>query len=247
VPCFKINFFIFDRMESLDNLTTSVDFKMKSGKITQSELEQLVSKEAFKVPIESKPVNLTQLSKIKLEEMLDKQKTLIQDKKLLATLPDKGERIKRKINEIESQLAQFNNQQAASVDNLSNILGELKIVEKRPTAKFFKNKEIENSEKKDQKFHSHRNEKFNKISKENQPIKTLKIDEEREAHKMTLNRISEAEKARQLATLASREKIPILLETEAKWRDRFDDEDEIEIPEEEEEEVQTGFEAQQNI
>ena len=34
----------------------------------------------------------------------------------------------------------------------------------------------------------------------------LKIDEEREAYKLTLNRISEAEKARQLASLTNREK-----------------------------------------
>ena len=61
-----------------------------------------------------------------------------------------------------------------------------------------------------------------------------------------MNRISEAEKARQLATLASREKIPVLLEHELKWRDRVNDEDTEDESSEDEDETQTGFEAQQN-
>ena len=64
---------------------------------------------------------------------------------------------------------------------------------------------------------------------------------------MTLNRISEAEKARQLASLTNREKIPILLESEPKWRERFDDEgDSDDDLEENEEIIETGLEQQQN-
>ena len=36
------------RMESLENLTTMVDYSSKPGKMTQKELEELVSREAFK-------------------------------------------------------------------------------------------------------------------------------------------------------------------------------------------------------
>ena len=35
-------------MESLENLTTMVDYSSKPGKMTQKELEELVSREAFK-------------------------------------------------------------------------------------------------------------------------------------------------------------------------------------------------------
>ena len=69
----------------------------------------------------------------------------------------------------------FENKQDNTIDSLSNILDGLKIVEKRPTAQFFKNKELQNLERSDlpQKFHSHRNEKYNSKAKENQPIKTV--------------------------------------------------------------------------
>ena len=74
----------------------------------------------------------------------------------------------------------------------------------------------------------------------------LKIDEEREAYKLTLNRISEAEKARQLASLTNREKVPVLLESEPKWRERFDDNDSDDL-EEDDEVIETGLELQQNM
>ena len=138
-------------------------------------------------------------------------------------------------------------------------------MEKRQTAKFFKQKEFEEEKKTPngkEKFRAHRNDVYNSKAKENQPIKTvsdhfirkqarhfmfqLKIDEEREAYKLTLNRISEAEKARQLASLTNREKVPVLLENEPKWRERFDDEGDSDDLEEDDEITETGLELQQN-
>ena len=172
---------------------------------------------------------------------------------------------------MEEQLEKF--KQPEPIDGLAEILDNLKIVEKRQTAKFFKQKEFEEEKKTPngkEKFRAHRNDAYNSKTKENQPIKTvsdqctllslpllvsfdqgqcmfqLKIDEEREAYKLTLNRISEAEKARQLASLTNREKVPVLLESEPKWRERFDDEGDSDDLEEDDEIVETGLELQQN-
>ena len=170
---------------------------------------------------------------------------------------------------MEEQLEKF--KQPEPIDGLAEILDNLKIVEKRQTAKFFKQKEFEEEKKTPngkEKFRAHRNDAYNSKAKENQPIKTvsshfpskvrittlcqinymfqLKIDEEREAYKLTLNRISEAEKARQLASLTNREKVPVLLESEPKWRERFDEEGDSDDLEEDDEIVETGLELQQN-
>ena len=60
---------------------------------------------------------------------------------------------------------------------MTAILEGLKIVEKRPTAAFFKQKEVIDSENKKEpkkeKFHAHRTKVYNQKAKENQPIKTV--------------------------------------------------------------------------
>ena len=60
---------------------------------------------------------------------------------------------------------------------MTAILESLKIVEKRPSAAFFKKKEIENTKetdkKKKEKFQAHRTKNYNEKAKENQPIKTV--------------------------------------------------------------------------
>ena len=59
---------------------------------------------------------------------------------------------------------------------MAEILDNLKIVEKRQTAKFFKQKEFEEEKKTPngkEKFRAHRNDVYNSKAKENQPIKTV--------------------------------------------------------------------------
>ena len=96
----------------------------------------------------------------------------------------------------------------------------------------------------------------------------MSIDEERHACEQTLNRIDEAEKAKQLASLKSRQKIPIILgtvffllsvvdinvkklESEPKWRDQANDDDDEDdndlVDSDDEEPVETGLEIQQNM
>ena len=82
--------------------------------------------------------------------------------------------IEKRIVEIEEQLAKY--QKDGDVESMTAILAELKIVEKRPTAAFFKKKELideKESGKKKEKFHAHRTKQYNEKAKENQPIKTV--------------------------------------------------------------------------
>ena len=78
---------------------------------------------------------------------------------------------------MEEQLAKF--KQPDQIDGLAEILDNLKIVEKRQTAKFFKQKEFEEEKKTPngkEKFRAHRNDAYNSKAKENQPIKTVSPD-----------------------------------------------------------------------
>lgn len=78
---------------------------------------------------------------------------------------------------MEEQLAKF--KQPDQIDGLAEILDNLKIVEKRQTAKFFKQKEFEEEKKTPngkEKFRAHRNDAYNSKAKENQPIKTVSTD-----------------------------------------------------------------------
>jgi len=78
---------------------------------------------------------------------------------------------------LEEQLAKF--KQPDQIDGLAEILDNLKIVEKRQTAKFFKQKEFEEEKKTPngkEKFRAHRNDAYNSKAKENQPIKTVSTD-----------------------------------------------------------------------
>ena len=61
---------------------------------------------------------------------------------------------------------------------MTAVLESLKIVEKRPSAAFFKKKEVEDTkdkEKKKEKFQAHRTKNYNEKAKENQPIKMVWI------------------------------------------------------------------------
>ena len=114
------------------------------------------------------------MSKEQLEETLKKQRALLKNKALIANLTDKGAKIEKRIVEIEEQLAKY--QKDGDVESMTAILAELKIVEKRPTAAFFKKKELideKESGKKKEKFHAHRTKQYNEKAKENQPIKTV--------------------------------------------------------------------------
>ena len=85
-----------------------------------------------------------------------------------------GAKINARIKELEEQLEKF--QQPDQIDGLAEILDNLKIVEKRQTAKFFKQKEFEEEKKTPngkEKFRAHRNDAYNSKAKENQPIKTV--------------------------------------------------------------------------
>ena len=78
---------------------------------------------------------------------------------------------------MEEQLAKF--KQPDQIDGLAEILDNLKIVERRQTAKFFKQKEFEEEKKTPngkEKFRAHRNDAYNSKAKENQPIKTVSTD-----------------------------------------------------------------------
>merc|ERR1719285_131890 len=185
------------------------------------------------------------MNRQQLEDLLKKQCGLLKNKSLISNLPDKGEKIRKRIVEIEEQLAEH--KKDTDIESVTAILEGLKIVEKRPSAAFFKQKEVidgENKEPKKEKFHAHRTKLYNEKAKENQPIKTLTIDEERAACEQTLNRIDDAEKAKQLASLKSRQKIPIILESEPKWRDREEDSD---LEDSDDEVIETGLEIQQNM
>ena len=85
-----------------------------------------------------------------------------------------GAKINARIKELEEQLEKF--KQPDQIDGLAEILDNLKIVEKRQTAKFFKQKEFEDEKKTPntkEKFRAHRNDAYNSKAKENQPIKTV--------------------------------------------------------------------------
>ena len=123
------------------------------------------------------------MSKQELEELLKKQRGLLSNKSLIANLPDKvkthfrliltfwqGEKIKNRIKEIEEQLCEH---KSDDIESVTAILESLKIVEKRPTAAFFKKKEIEETNKEKKKFQAHRTKNYNEKAKENQPIKTV--------------------------------------------------------------------------
>ena len=87
----------------------------------------------------------------------------------------KGEKIRKRIVEIEEQLAEH--KKDTDIESVTAILDGLKIVEKRPSAAFFKQKEVidgENKEPKKEKFHAHRTKLYNEKAKENQPIKTVR-------------------------------------------------------------------------
>merc|ERR1712227_748372 len=178
------------------------------------------------------------MGKQELEELLKKQRGLLSNKSLVANLPDKGEKIKNRIKEIEEQLCEHKTDE---VESMTAVLESLKIVEKRPSAAFFKKKEVQDTkdkEKKKEKFQAHRTKNYNEKAKENQPIKMLTIDQERAACEQTLNRIDEAEKAKQLASSKARHKVPIILESEPKWRDHV----EIDLEDSDDEIVETGLE-----
>jgi len=208
-------------------------------------------------PEKRQTLKLYQMSKEQLEDTMKKQLSLLKNKALIANLSDKGAKIEKRIVEIKEQLAKYHREGAGDdVESMTAILAGLKIVEKRPSAAFFKKRElIEEKEigTKKEKFHTHRTKEYNEKAKENQPIKTLSIDEERRACEQTLNRIDEAEKARQLASLKSRLKIPIILESEPKWRDQANDDDNDEndegnlVDSDDEAPVETGLEIQQNM
>ena len=79
---------------------------------------------------------------------------------------------------MEEQLEKFS--KPDQLDGLADILDNLKIVEKRPTAQFFKKKEIEAEQKTQdhktsQKFQTHRNTAYNSKAKEYQPIQTVSM------------------------------------------------------------------------
>lgn len=78
---------------------------------------------------------------------------------------------------MQDQLEKF--KQPDQIDGLAEILDNLKIVEKRQTAKFFKQKEFEEEKKAPngrEKFRAHRNDAYNSKANENQPIKTVRTD-----------------------------------------------------------------------
>ena len=80
-------------MEGLDHLVTSVPVmptKSKSGsKMSQAELEDMVSREAFTNPEKKEKIKIYQLSKDELTAMLEKQNALLKNKSLISNLPDK--------------------------------------------------------------------------------------------------------------------------------------------------------------
>ena len=88
-----------------------------------------------------------------------------------------GAKIEKRIVEIKEQLAKYQREGAGDdVESMTAILAGLKIVEKRPSAAFFKKRElIEEKEigTKKKKFHTHRTKEYNEKAKENQPIKTV--------------------------------------------------------------------------
>ena len=85
-------------------------------------------------------------------------------------LLSQGEKIRVRIKEIEEQLAEH---KVDDVESMTAILESLKIVEKRPTAAFFKRKELTEEPPKKEKFHAHRTKNYNEKAHENQPIKTV--------------------------------------------------------------------------
>ena len=88
-----------------------------------------------------------------------------------------GAKIEKRIVEIKEQLAKYQREGTGDdVESMTAVLAGLKIVEKRPSAAFFKKRElIEEKEigTKKEKFHTHRTKEYNEKAKENQPIKTV--------------------------------------------------------------------------
>ena len=83
-------------MEGLDHLVTSVptvSSKSSGSKMSQSELEDMVSREAFTNPEKKEKIKIYQLSKDELMAMLEKQNALLKNKSLISNLPDKVETI----------------------------------------------------------------------------------------------------------------------------------------------------------
>ena len=81
-------------MEGLDHLVTSVPTSKSSGsKMSQSELEDMVSREAFTNPEKKEKIKIYQLSKDELMAMLEKQNALLKNKSLISNLPDKVKKL----------------------------------------------------------------------------------------------------------------------------------------------------------
>ena len=79
-------------MEGLDHLVTSVPTmptKSQGPKMSQAELEDMVSREAFTNPEKKEKIKIYQLSKDELTAMLEKQNALLKNKSLISNLPDK--------------------------------------------------------------------------------------------------------------------------------------------------------------
>jgi len=146
--------------EQLDNLTiTAGESKTAGRKFTTREFEDVVAREAFKNKIQkSEKINLKIKSIDELNALLAKQLGIKNNKTLINRLPDKGARVIALCTEIEEETST-----RTVKSDISEMLENLKIVEKRPSAQLLKKREAEMVNKPaPEKFHAHRNALYEK-------------------------------------------------------------------------------------
>lgn len=201
--------------EELDNLTTLTKTDPSGRKMGARELEELITREAFKNKIQkSEKINLKVKTVDELQDLLDKQVGIKKNKLIINLLPDKGAKIISLCKEIEEEIASRTVQ-----GDIVKLLQNLTIVEKRPSAQLLKRIEAEQEIKPPvARFHTHRNPQYETKFMEN-PIKSLKIDEERKAHNENLVRDKSIENNHELAKMRDGGRMPLILQSSTSWRE----------------------------